>query len=238
MLLTAAHRCTQWRLVYKSPSMSVDFHLKSVILRENFKPYVWRVSFATEVYPSAVGLSTLYVSHKSLWVLNLLLSLLGHASQCVDCVLITEYSFFPQRRKDLLLGARKENTCFPKAKSLIGRISGVYKRYKSCCCLRFIRHFYFGCPGPLLRCPSCSWWWLLLPQSTRVEGTRASSSGAAHSLGLAVARWASGAQQHAGSSPSCLGGKYLSFLVYIPTLTGRLKINAGLFKHLSPFLFI
>ena len=113
--LTAEIWTAQWRLAQKSPSVSVIFAYKSVILRENFKSSYWRVSFATKVYPSAVGLSTLYVSHKSLWFLIYYYHYLS-MPHSMDCVLIGRIFFFfpPREGRIYYLQQERITLAFPK----------------------------------------------------------------------------------------------------------------------------
>ena len=146
----------------------------------------------------------------------------------VDCVLIGRIFFFsPREGRIYYLEQEKRTLAFPKQCLWLVGDSEYIKGIKVVVVVEdlFVT-FTFGCPGPLLRCPSCSWWWLLLPQSTGSRAHGLQQLRAQPGLSCAACRLRCSAAR--GIFPSCLGGKCLSFLVYIPVFIGRLKINAGL----------
>lgn len=130
------------------------------------------------------------------------------------------------RRKSLLFAASKENTCFPKAVSLIGRIFWVYKRYKSVFFKVYLLILFLAVLGPCCGAPASRGGGF----SCRRARGRGHTGFSSHmlNLGSVVVACRLRCSAARGIFPSCLGGKFLSFLVYIPVFIGRLKINAGL----------
>ena len=181
------------------------------MLRENFKSYYWRVSFATKVYPSAVGLSTLYVAHKSLWFLIYYYHYLA-MPHSMDCVLIGRIFFFfsPREGRIYYLQQERRILAFPKqCLWLVG-----YSEY-----IKGIKVFFFffniyllilfwavwslccGAPASCVGGFSC--------RGAQGRGHTGFSS-CMHSLGSVLVACRLRCSAARGIFPSCLGGKFLS----------------------------